>query len=99
MAEATHATVALFRMDPAMEDAQLQGLRDFIVPSVRDAPQVVTGFWSLDRSAGESVAFITFDSLESAEALAANVRNNAANQTAVGIELLSVRVAEITAHA
>jgi hypothetical protein len=99
MTEATHATVALFRMDLAKEEAQRQGLRDVIVPGVREAPGFVTGYWTLDRAAGESVAFIAFESLETAEALAENVRNNASNQAAVGIELLSVRIAEITAHA
>jgi hypothetical protein len=99
MATPTHATVAMFRMDPAMEAAQRQGLHDFIVPSVRQAPGFVAGYWTLDRDGNESVVFILFDSRDAAASLAENVRANAPNQTAVGIELLSIRVTEISASA
>ena len=46
----------------------------------------------MDRAAGESVVLITFDSIGAAQAFADNVRSNAPNQAAVGIELLSIRV-------
>jgi hypothetical protein len=42
---------------------------------------------------------ITFDSEEPAEALASNVRSNAAHEAAVGIELVSIRVVEVSASA
>jgi hypothetical protein len=99
MTTPTHATVATFRMDLAKEAAQLQGLHDFIVPSVREAPGFVAGYWTLDRGSGESVAFILFDSEPAAATLAENVRANAPNQAAVGIELISIRVSEIAASA
>jgi hypothetical protein len=86
-------------MDPTKETAQLQGLHDFIVPSVRQAPGFVAGYWTLDRDSSESVAFILFDSRDTAGNFAENVRANAPNQVAVGIELLSIRVSEITASA
>jgi hypothetical protein len=86
-------------MDPAKEAAQRQGLHDFIVPSVRQAPGFVAGYWTLDRDSSESVAFILFDSRDTAGNFAENVRANAPNQVAVGIELLSIRVSEITASA
>jgi hypothetical protein len=86
-------------MDPAMEAAQLQGLHDFIVPSVRQSPGFVAGYWTLDRESSESVAFILFDSRDAAASLAENVRANAPNQMAVGIELVSIRVSEISASA
>src|SRR3954467_8461053 len=99
MATPTHATIATFRMDPAQEAAQIQGLQEFIVPSVRQAPGFVAGYWTLDRESNERVAFILFDSREAATSLAENVRANAPNQVAVGIELLSIRVSEISASA
>jgi hypothetical protein len=86
-------------MDPAKEAAQRQGLHDFIVPSVRQAPGFVAGYWTLDRDSSESVAFILFDSRDAAGNFAENVRANAPNQVAVGIELLSIRVSEISASA
>jgi hypothetical protein len=40
-----------------------------------------------------------FDSRDAAASLAENVRANAPNQVAVGIELLSIRASEISASA
>lgn len=95
----THATLATFRMDPSREAEQRQGLERMIVPGVRRAPGFVTGCWTLNRETNESVVMITFDSAEHAEALASNVRANAHQQAAVGIELVSIRVVEVTASA
>jgi hypothetical protein len=99
MADATHATVATFRMDLSREDEQRAGLLHVIVPGVRDSPGFVTGCWTLDRETSESVVLITFESAECAEALASNVRANASQQAAVGIELVSIRVVEVSASA
>jgi hypothetical protein len=99
MTQPAHATIATFRMDRAREAEQKDGLRRMIVPGVRKSPGFVTGHWTLDRELSESVALITFDSREHAEAFAVNVRANAANQAAVGIELLSIRVVEVSASA
>ncbi len=99
MASPTHATIATFRMDLAKEAAQRQGLRDVIVPGVRQAPGFVAGHWTLDRDGSESVVFVLFEAQEAAANFAENVRANAPNQLAIGIELLSIRIAEITASA
>ena len=99
MTQPTHATIATFRMDRARETEQKEGLRRMIVPGVRKATGFVTGHWTLDRELSESVALITFDSRENAEAFAVNVRANTANQAAVGIDLLSIRVVEVSASA
>ena len=53
----------------------------------------------MDRDTNESVVMITFDSTDDAEAFASNVRANSHQQAAVGIELLSIRVVEVTASA
>lgn len=45
----------------------------------------------------ERVVMITFDSEQHAEALASNVRSNAVHQAAVGIELVAIRVVEVSA--
>jgi hypothetical protein len=76
---------------------QRRGLHDFIVPSVRQHPGFVSGNWLLDREAGQSVAVITFTSREAAESLRENVENNAANQTAAGVELIDIRLLEVQA--
>lgn len=99
MTQPTHATLATFRMDPSLEAEQRQGLEQMIVPGVRQAPGFITGCWTLDRDTNESVVMITFDSIEGAEAFASNVRANLQQQAAFGIELLSIRVVEVTASA
>jgi hypothetical protein len=98
MSDATHATLATFRMDLSREADQREGLQR-IVPGVRDAPGFVAGCWTLDRPESESVVLVTFDSLAMAEAFARSVRDNAEQQRAVGIELVSVRVVDVSASA
>lgn len=86
-------------MDPSLEAEQRQRLEQMIVPGVRQAPGFITGCWTLDRDTNESVVMITFDSIEDAETFASNIRANLQRQAAVGIELLSIRVVEVTASA
>jgi hypothetical protein len=53
----------------------------------------------LDREAEESVVVVTFSSRDTAEAFQKNVESNAANQAAAAIELVKIRVLEVTASA
>ena len=99
MSRPTHATLARFRKDLTREAEQQERLQRMIVPGVRQAPGFVADCWTLDRDTSESVVLITFDSLEHAEALASNVRENAPHQAVVGIELVSIRVVEVSASA
>jgi hypothetical protein len=99
VAAPTHATVATFRMDLSRESEQRDGLSHMIVPGVRSSPGFVAGTWTLDRELGQSVVLVTFDSVENATTFAENVRANAPHQAAVGIDLLTVRIVEISATA
>jgi hypothetical protein len=93
----THATAATFRMDLANEAAQRDALTQMIVPGVRAAPGVVSGTWTLDRDKSETLVLITYESREAAEAMASNIRGNAENQRASGLELVEVRLLEVVA--
>jgi len=84
-------------MDLANEPAQREGLEKVIVPGVRGAPGVVSGTWTVDRERSESVVLITYESREAAQAMAANIRGNAENQRASGLELIEVRIVEVAA--
>jgi hypothetical protein len=97
MAEPTHATIATFRIDLSREAEQTEALHNGVVPGVREHPGVVSGTWTLDRDAGETTVLITYDSAAAAEAMVANVRGNAENQRAFGLELLSIQVVEVVA--
>jgi hypothetical protein len=99
MSEPTHATVATFRLDMSREEEQRRGLREFLVPRVSQRAGFLNGYWMLDREVGLSVVVIIFSSREDAEALRENVEGSVANQAAAAIELVRIRVLEITASA
>lgn len=97
MSTPTHATLATFRMDLAREAEQRAGLEQMIVPGVREHPGFIAGTWTLDRETSESFVLLTYTSQESAEAMRQNIVGNAENQRFVGIELVGVRVLEVSA--
>jgi hypothetical protein len=99
MTQATHATLATFTMDLSREAEQRGVLDHVIVPGVASSPGFVSGCWTLDRDTSQSFVLLTFDSAGHAEAMASNVRANAENQHAAGIELRSIQVLEVTATA
>jgi hypothetical protein len=80
-------------MDLSRETEQRAALNQFIVPGVRQFPGFVSGHWTVDRATSESVVLITYESLDE------NIRGNAANQADAGLELVGVRILEISASA
>lgn len=99
MAEPTHATLATFRMDLTREAEQRAGLEQMILPGVRRHPGFVAGTWTVDRDTSEGFVMLTFETRDAAEAMSTDIVGNAENQRAVGIELLGVRVLEVSATA
>jgi hypothetical protein len=99
MAKPTHATLASFHIDLTQEEDQRAGLEQIIVPGVRRHPGFVSGTWALDRETSESFAMLTYESRAAAEAMRDNIISNAENQRAVGIELITIRVLEVSASA
>jgi hypothetical protein len=96
---ATYATVATFTIDLSREEQSTSTLREFIVPGVRQHPGFVSGNWLLDRDTNQSVAVLTFSSRDAAESLRSNVEGNRENQAANGVELIEIRILEVTASA
>lgn len=99
MAEPSHATLATVSMDLEREGEQRAGLERFIVPGVRQHPGFVSGTWTQVRESSRSYVMLTYESLESAEAMKGNILDNVDGQAAVGIELVDLRVLEVTATA
>lgn len=99
MPSPTHATLATFRMDLARDAEQRAALENVIIPGVRQHPGFVSGHWTLDRHTSESIVLLAYESRDAAETMARNIRDNAENQRDVGLELLEVRILEITASA
>lgn len=90
-----HAVVAVFEM-PEPEGAHLAHL-DGIVARVSQEAGFVAGYWTHDGE--EAYNVLIFDSAEAAEARAADVRGNAANQVSAGLTPALVTVAKVVAHA
>ena len=93
------AVLATFRVDLTREAEQRKILDEVIVPSVRKAPGFVSGYWTLDRDAGEGTVLITLESAVDAAGLADAVRANAPNQARVGLDLTSIRIVDVVASA
>lgn len=94
-----HATVAIFRTDLSREADQRAGLDHIIVPGVRRHPGFDSGTWTHDRDESTSFVLLTYDSLDAAEAMRQNIVDNADAQRAVGIDLVNVKVLEVSATA
>jgi len=90
-----HAVVAEFEM-PEPQGEHLEYL-DGIVARISQEAGFVTGYWTHDGEKAYNV--LIFDSAEAAEARAADVRGNAANQRAAGLSPTLVTVARVVAHA
>jgi hypothetical protein len=86
-------------MDLSREAEQRDGLERMIVPGVRQFPGFITGHWTLDRTAAESLVFLTYESLAAAQAMAENITGNADNQRRAGLDLVGVRILEVAASA
>jgi hypothetical protein len=99
MPQPSSAVLATFRVDLSREDEQRKMIDEVILPSVRKAPGFVTGYWTLDRDAGEGVVLVTLESAVDAAGLADAIRANAPNQARVGVDLASIRIVEVVASA
>ena len=99
MSSPTYATLATFQMDLSREAEQRAGLEEMIIPGVQKHPGFVGGTWTLDRDASESFVLLTYESRDSAESMRQNIIGNAENQRFVGVELVGVRVLEVSASA
>jgi hypothetical protein len=77
-------------------DADLEDLRDRVVPRVSRAPGFVTGYWT--RKGNTGLSLIVFDSEEAANAAVEPVRSTISEVDAEAtIENIEVR--EVVAHA
>jgi hypothetical protein len=93
------AVLATFGVDLSREAEQRRFLDEVIVPAVRKAPGFVSGYWTLDRDAGEGIVLVTLESAVDAAGLADAMRANAPNQARVGLELVSIRIVDVVVSA
>ena len=91
-----HAVVA--RVTIQDFDVARQGLRDEVVPRVKQAPGFVAGYWTRSEDGGSGLAMILFESEDAARAVAARIESDPVpNPEAVSLDGVEVR--EVVEHA
>ena len=73
-----------------------KGLREQVIPRVKQAPGLVKGFWTINGDGTQGVSLVVFDTKEHAEAAADMVRTSAPQP---GVSLAGADVREIVADA
>lgn len=94
-----HAVVGTWTMNVGRTAEQRRALEERIMPSARQVPGFVTGYWTSAAGGGRSYSFILFDTEEATRAFKKSVESNTENQARVGIERNDLVVVEIVAQA
>ncbi len=92
-----YAVVGIWQRDEQQSEAQLQFLRERIVPNVGRSPGFVAGYWTHDHSTGKDHTMIVLDSEAAALAFKDGVEGNSRNQTAYGVTMELLTVVEVLA--
>lgn len=92
-----YAVVGIWQREEQQSEAQLQFLRERIVPNVRQSPGFVAGYWTHDHNTGKDHTLIVLDSEAAALAFKAGVEANSQNQAAHGVALELLTVVEVVA--
>ena len=97
----TYAFISVWRMDPALADAQRRGLEERIIPMSRRFPGFIQGRWGRVSDSGRHISFLEFDTLENADAFAAMVRSTESSdhREAAGVTNESMDVVEVVGAA
>ena len=93
-----HALVGVFDMDRALFAQQQQFLKERIVPSVRQTPGFVAGYWSYDHATSKSYSYIVLEDEAAVKRLGEMVRGNTA-QSSHGVKVESLTTVEVLAEA
>jgi hypothetical protein len=74
-----------------------QGLREQVIPRVRQAPGFVAGYWTRSESGNDGLSMILLESEDAARQAAERVRSDGGLAETVTLE--SVEVREVVEHA
>jgi maltooligosyltrehalose synthase len=94
-----YAVLGVWTVDASQVAAQKQGLQNYVVPAVRQAPGFVRGFWSKSQDNNRDYTFIVFSDEASAQSFKAAVEANADVWEATGVHAEELRVVEVIADA
>ena len=80
-----YAVMSRWPMNADQQEIQDKVLHDRIVPMVKQAPGLVSGYWSRTADGAESVTFHVFDDEATATAFAAMVMTNPEDREKHGV--------------
>jgi hypothetical protein len=98
MAESKYAVVGTWTLAEGRWEEQVRGLREQIVPLVRQSPGFVAGYWLGDRATGRTSSTVILEDEEAARHFQAFVAGNPANREQAGVTLESLTIVEVTAE-
>ncbi len=75
--------------------AAQEGLRNEVVPFVKQAPGFVTAYWTRPPDSNKGLSFVIFETEDQAKAMAENIRTPSAGNVTID----NVEVREVVAHA
>ena len=84
-----HAVVTRVSIQSGHEDEAMEHLKTNVVPRVKEAPGIVSGYWLVPKD-GHGFAFVVFESEEAARG-AAEMAKNAPRPDSVTFDSIEVR--------
>jgi hypothetical protein len=91
-----HALLVTADIEPGREEEGLEYLRTSVLPMLRQAPGIASGYWLATTRDGESLAIVFFEDEESARQMADLGLPNAPQPP--GATFRSAEVREVVAH-
>ena len=90
-----HAVLGVWTVDARHAETQKQGLESYVVPTVRQFPGFVRGFWTKSQDNNRDYTFIVFDDESSAQSFKASIEANAPAWEAIGTRAEELHIVEV----
>lgn len=94
-----HAVIVTFSLDPTRTEQQQINLHERIIPTVRQTPGFLAGYWTRDHATNMAHNVILFESEETAHDFSKAVEQNAEMQAAAGVSFQGALITEVVGHA
>lgn len=91
-----HGVLVTANIAAGQFESARKGLREQVLPRVKEAPGLVKGFWTRNADGTQGVSLVVFDTQEHAEGAAKMVRTS---PPPAGVTLSSIEVREVVADA
>lgn len=90
-----YANLVTVRIDIDFDDA-LKGLREQVLPQVKQAPGLVAGYWMSPRDNHQGTSIVVFETEQQAQAAAQTIQSGSSPMP--GVSIVSVETREVVAN-